>query len=135
MTSPVSPSDRVHEDPQLLELRRELEEARKALGEMQLFRNPDEDPVEFHAMLMRHATGTEAETASEASLALAVRALEPFAAAFQRRVENPRHAQVRRDWYAKMPGEWPITLQVTMADGRAARLALIQIKGEGREVP
>ena len=51
-------------------------------------------------------------------------ALLPFARAFHARVQNPKHAQVRRDWNERMPGEWPIELKVTMADGRRARAAL-----------
>ncbi len=49
-------------------------------------------------------------------------ALRPFAEAFRREVERGGGGRVA--WNAKMPGNWPIEIKVTMADGRAAVAAL-----------
>ncbi len=138
--SPVSPSDRVHEDPQLLELRRELEEIVQFLNQQDAPTSDDGNaPLSIvgriaaeieewsagamHADKAAHEWMARAQS-SEASLALAVRALEPFARAFEvagspETLETAIHqADTMRGW-------------VGATDFRAARLALIQIKGEG----
>ena len=48
------------------------------------------------------------------------KALEPFAKAFAHRVAAPALSEARRKHYTNMPGEWSITLTVTMQDGRNA---------------
>ena len=48
------------------------------------------------------------------------KALEPFAKAFAHRVADPALSEARRKHYTNMPGEWSVTLTVTMQDGRNA---------------
>ncbi|MCP4410766.1 MAG: hypothetical protein GY807_24100 [Gammaproteobacteria bacterium] len=52
------------------------------------------------------------------------KALEPFAKAYHAWEQNPKMAQVRREHYARMPGQWPLALEIKVQDGRMARAAL-----------
>jgi hypothetical protein len=59
------------------------------------------------------------------ALALAGRlreALRPFVDAYAEHFKNIR--EVRRDWYERMPGHFPVELNVTVADCRVARACL-----------
>jgi hypothetical protein len=57
-------------------------------------------------------------------------AVRPFATKFDAHVQNPRYSKDRRDWSEHIPGDWPLTLKITMDDGRRARTAHQAVMGE-----
>ncbi len=66
---------------------------------------------------------TESSLASAArELAEARDALRPFVYVYRKHAV--RYEKIGSDWFDRMPGAWPITLIVTMDDGRAAIRAL-----------